>query len=73
MRTINIQISDLEYTAFGLYKDQFFFSEFADLMDRQMARRALNRSVELAQKYNLSSMTMNEISAEVGAVRQCRK
>ncbi|GHT41730.1 hypothetical protein AGMMS49965_12000 [Bacteroidia bacterium] len=73
MRTINIQISDLEYTAFGFDKDQFFFSEFADLMERQLARRALNHSVELAQKYSLSSMTMDEISTEVMAVRQCRK
>jgi hypothetical protein len=71
MRTINIQISDLEYTAFGFDKDHFFFSEFADIMERQLARRALSHSVELAQTHNLSSMTMDEISAEVRAVRQC--
>jgi hypothetical protein len=73
MRTINVQISDVEYNSFGLSKDQFFFSEFADLIEKQVARQALNYSVELAKKYNLSSMTMDEISAEVNAVRQCKK
>ena len=72
MRTISIQMSDVEYSTFGLSKDVFYFSEIANLIERQVARQALRRSVELAEKYGLSSMTMDEISAEVNAVRQCR-
>ncbi|GHT46407.1 hypothetical protein FACS189440_04350 [Bacteroidia bacterium] len=72
MRTINVQISDVEYNAFGLSKDKFFFSEIAELIERQIARQALNRSVELAEKYNFSSISMEEISEEVHAVRRCK-
>jgi hypothetical protein len=72
MKTISIQMSDVEYNTFGLSKDVFYFSEIANLIERQVARQALRRSVELAEKYGLSSMTMDEISAEVNAVRQCK-
>ncbi|MDR1951035.1 MAG: hypothetical protein LBP96_02250 [Bacteroidales bacterium] len=72
MRTISIQMSDVEYNTFGLSKDVFYFSEIANLIERQVARQALRRSVELAEKYGLSAMTMDEISAEVNAVRQCQ-
>jgi hypothetical protein len=65
-------MSDVEYNTFGLSKDVFYFSEIANLIERQVARQALRRSVELAEKYGLSAMTMDEISAEVNAVRQCQ-
>jgi hypothetical protein len=65
-------MSDVEYNTFGLSKDVFYFSEIANLIERQVARQALRRSVELAEKYGISSMTMDEISAEVNAVRQCQ-
>lgn len=73
MKTISIQISDVEYNAFGLSKDRFLFSEFADLIERQIAKQTLRRCVDFADQYGLSSMTMDEINAEVNAVRQCKK
>ena len=73
MRTISIQMSDVEYNAYGLPKNDFYFSEIVDLVERQVAREALRRSVEMAEQNNLSAMTMNEINAEVNAVRQCKR
>ena len=73
MKVINVQVSDVEYDTFGLSKDNFSFSEFADLIERQIARQALRRCVSLADRYGLSSMSMEEINAEVNAVRQCKK
>ena len=73
MRTINVQISEVEYNTFGLSKDLFSFSEFTDLIERQVARQALRRCVDLADRYGLSGMSMNEINAEIDAVRQCKK
>jgi hypothetical protein len=70
MRTINVQMSDVEYSAYGLPKNDFYFSEIVDLIERQVAREALRRSVEMAKQNNLSAMTMDEINAEVNAVRQ---
>jgi hypothetical protein len=69
MKTISVQISDVEYSTFGLSKDRFFFSEIADLIERQIARQSLHRCVELAEQHNLSSITMDEINAEVNAAR----
>ena len=73
MKTISVQISDVEYDTFGLSKNRFSFSELAGLIERQMARQALRRCVTLANRHGLSSMTMEEINAEVNAVRQCKK
>ena len=73
MKTISIQISDVEYSAFGLNKNIFSFSEIADLIEQQLARQALRRSVEIAEQNGLSSMSMDEINVEVNAVRQCQK
>jgi len=72
MRTISVQMSDVEYSTYGLPKSNFYFSEIVDLIERQMARQALGRSVEMAEENNLSSMTMDEINAEIKAVRQCK-
>jgi len=73
MKTINVQISEIEYNIFGLSKDNFSFSELTDLIERQIARQAMRRCVSLADRYGLSSMSMDEINAEVNAVRQCKK
>jgi hypothetical protein len=73
MKTINVQISDTEYDAFGFSKDRLPFSEVVDLIERQISLQALKRSVELSEQYHLASMTMDEISEEVNAVRTCRK
>ena len=73
MRTINVQMSDLEYNSLGLSKNSFWFSVIIDLIEQQIARKALRRSVEMAAQNGLSSMTMEEINAEVKAARQCRR
>jgi len=35
MKTISVQVSDDEYSTFGLTKERFLFSEFAGLIERQ--------------------------------------
>ena len=69
MRAISIDISDLEYQKFGLKADRLFFSDFLDIVSRELSRQNLATTVELAKRYGLSNMTMNEISQEVKAVR----
>jgi len=69
MKTINIAISDLEYGMFGIQSERLNFTDFLDIVSRQLMRQNLNRSVALAEKYGLSAMTMEEISNEVKAVR----
>ena len=70
MRTLNIEISDIEYEKFGIKKDQLSFSDFVDLISREITRQNLKKTVELSERYGLSKMTMDEISSEVNAVRK---
>jgi hypothetical protein len=41
-----------------------------ELIKRNLIRQALYKSVNLSEKYGLSKMFMEEISAELNAVRQ---
>ena len=70
MRTLNIAISDVEYGKFGIPNEQLKFSDFIDIVGKELMRQNLNRSVELAEKYGLSSMTMEDITNEVKAARR---
>ncbi len=73
MRTLNIAISDLEYTKFGL-KDEFFnFTDFLDLVSKELTRQHLNECLTLAEKHGLSDLTMAEITTEVQAARSRAK
>ncbi len=72
MRTLNISISDLELNKFGIKKDNLTFTEFVELISRELMRQNLDKCVELAEKYGLSSMTMDEINEEVKAVRNAK-
>ena len=73
MRTINISISDIEYNKFGLKRDKLSFSEFVDLVSKEISKQTLNKSLQLAEKFGLSKLTMNQISKEVKAVRKNAK
>ena len=70
MRILNISISDIEYKKFGLKNEKLTFSDFIDLISKELTRQNLNKCLELAGKYGLSKMTMDEITNEVKAVRQ---
>ena len=73
MRTLNISISDNEYKKFGLTKEKLTFTDFIDLIRKELTRQNLNKCLELAGKYGLSKMTMDEITNEVKAVRKNAK
>jgi hypothetical protein len=73
MRTLNISISDLEFNKFGLKKESLSFSELLDLVSRELSKQALNESTFLAEKYNLSALSMDDISKEVKTARKNAK
>jgi hypothetical protein len=72
MKTINVLISDLEYNQFGIGKDKLSFTEFVDIVSKEISKQALNKCVRLAEKYGLSKMSMDEISDEVKIVRDAK-
>jgi hypothetical protein len=73
MRTLNISISDLEYSKFGIKNENLNFTDFIDLVSKELTRQNLNKCIELAEKYGLSNMDMDEITNEVKAVRHNAK
>lgn len=73
MRTLNISISDIEYNKFGLKNEKLTFTDFVDIVSKELTRQNLNKCLELAEKYGLSKMTMDEITTEIKTVRHNAK
>jgi len=73
MKTINVSISELEFNKFGLKSTNLAFSELVDLISRELIKQKLDESVKLAEKHGLASMSMEEITNEVKAVRKDAK
>ncbi len=72
VKSLNISISDIEFNKFGLKKDNLSFSELVEIINRELIRQNLDKCLELSEKFGLSSMTMDEISNEVKAVRHAK-
>ena len=73
MKTLSISISEIEYHKFGLTQEQLTFTDFLDFVSKELMRQNLQKCLELAEKYGLSKMTMEEISEEVNTVRRYAK
>ncbi|MDI9366615.1 MAG: hypothetical protein QM541_16785 [Flavobacterium sp.] len=73
MRTLNVSISDIEYSKFGIKNDRLSFTDLIEIVSKELSRQNLGKCIELANKYGLSKMTMDEITDEVKAVRQNAK
>lgn len=73
MKTLSVSISEIEYNKFGLKQEQLSFTDFIELVNKELMRQNLNKCVELANKYGLSEMTMEDISNEVKVVRKNAK
>ncbi len=73
MKTLNIAISDIEYSKFSIPSEQLSFSVFIDIVGKELMRQNFSRTVALAEKYGLSSMTMDDITNEVKALRKICK
>ena len=53
MRTLNISISDMEFNHLGIKNENISFSEFTELVKREVMRSNLNNCLALAEKYGL--------------------
>ena len=73
MKILNVSISELERSKFRIKKDKLSFSEFLDLVAKELTRQNLDKTLVLADRYGLSKMTMSQISKEVKAARKNAK
>ncbi|OAV67664.1 hypothetical protein Barb6XT_01371 [Bacteroidales bacterium Barb6XT] len=73
MRTLSIAISDIDCNKFHIKKDNMDFPDLVKIVSMELDRQNLDECVKLAEKYGLSTMTMDEITDEVKAVRRDAK
>jgi len=72
MKSVNIQISDFEFNQLGLNKNTLSFSELIEIIEKKITKQRLEKSIQLANKYGLSKMTMEEIDDEIKAHRNAK-
>jgi len=73
MRNINISISEIEYDRLGIKKDNLSYTDLVELISKELSRQTLKRSIELAEKFGFSDLSMDDISNEVKAIRRNAK
>jgi|JI102314A2RNA_FD_contig_51_2615739_length_387_multi_7_in_0_out_0_1 tRNA G26 N,N-dimethylase Trm1 len=73
MKTITVSISENEFERFGINSEKIDFKDLLNKISIELARQAAYQCHEIAKRVGLSTMTMDEISAEVKAVRMNAK
>jgi len=72
MQTIQIKISNTDFQKYNLGSKEIKFTDLVDLISREYARQSLLECNEIAAQVGLSKMTMDEINAEINAVRDAK-
>jgi hypothetical protein len=72
MKNLSIAISNEEIEKFGVHKESLTFAELLEMIKNEISKQNLNAVTEIAERYGLSKMTMNEIDQEVQAVRNAK-
>lgn len=72
MRTLQIKISNTDFQKYNLSSSELKFTDLLDLISKEYSREALLESNEIAEQQGLSKMTMDEINAEIKAVRNSK-
>lgn len=72
MKSIKLEISEIEFKQLGLNKSTMTFSELIEIIRKRITRQTLEKSIQLADNYGLSKMTMEEIDEEIKAQRNAK-
>lgn len=72
MKTLQIQISEADFQRYNLGGMKLKFAELVEKISLEYARKALLECNEIAKQIGLSDMTMDEINAEIKAVRNAK-
>ena len=70
---LNVAISDVERSRFGISGNVLSFSDFVGIVRKGLMKENLEATVSAADDSGLSAMTMEEITAEIQAARQDAK
>jgi hypothetical protein len=72
MRTVQIRVSENDFQKYNFGSGEIKFTDLVELISREYAKKALLESNEIAEQVGLSKMTMDEINAEIKAVRNAK-
>lgn len=73
MKTIQIKVSETDIQKYNLVSGQEIkFSDLVENISLQFAKQALLDCNEIAQRVELSEMSIEEIDAEIKAVRDAK-
>lgn len=72
MRIVQIKVSETDFQKYNLGDSEIKFTDLIEMISREYARKALLECNEIAEKVGLSKMTMDEINAEIKAVRDAK-
>ncbi|MFT4095076.1 MAG: hypothetical protein QM640_15700 [Niabella sp.] len=72
MKILQIKVSESDFKRYNLGSDEIKFTDLVDSINKEYARKALIESNELAEKYGLSKITLDEINGEIKAVRDAK-
>ncbi len=72
MQTIQIKISNTDFQKYNFGSKEILFTDLVELISREYARKALLECNKIAKQEGLSEMTMDEINAEINAVRDAK-
>lgn len=70
MKNLTITITDAEFEKLGINKQTLSFSELFEIIKDEISKQNLNMVTELAAKYGISEMSMDEINEEIKAVAE---
>ena len=71
-KNLNVAIDDLEYDKFGFESDNITFEELKEKISIEYAKEALLKCNLIAEQTGLSTLTLDEINAEINAVRNAK-
>ena len=71
-KNLNVTIDDFQYNKFGFESDNISFDELKEKISIEYAREALLRCNQIAAQSGLSSLSLDDINAEINAVRNAK-
>lgn len=69
---VQMRISEEDFRKYNLKRGELEFSELVELINQEYARNALLACNTIAEQTGLSQMSMEEINAEIKAVRNAK-
>lgn len=72
MKSITVNITDQDFSDLGLKSEtkQLDFEELVKRIKAKLAKKAMLKSIVLANEVGLSDLTIEEINTEIDAVRK---